>query len=244
MLSPNGITTIFFDLDGTLRHNQPSGHQFLSGIAKKLGVQSSNEDIIKAQRWGHLYWADSEIMLEDMKTWGLDNEEFWKRYTTRYLEALGCTAEQAMELGPIVQTRMREDYKPEDVVPPDVPETLQLLQEAGYNLGLVTNRPRPVDDYLKEIKLYQYFSIRLAGGEIKAWKPKPKIFEVALERAQARPEQTVYVGDNYYADVIGARGVNIEPILLDPEGIFPQPDCEVIENIAELPDILPKLSQS
>lgn len=244
MISPNGITTILFDLDGTLRHNQPSGHDFMSGIAEQLGVQSSKEDILNAQRWAHLYWADSETMLADIKAWGIENEEFWKQYTTRYLEALGCTTEQASELGPTVQSSMRKDYKPKDVVPQDVPETLRLLKDTGYTLGLVTNRSRPIEDYLKDVKLHQYFSVRLAGGEIKSWKPKPKIFELALERAQARPEETVYVGDNYYADVVGARGVNIEPVLLDPEGVFPKPGCEVIDNIGDLPETLNKITQS
>jgi FMN phosphatase YigB (HAD superfamily) len=46
------------------------------------------------------------------------------------------------------------------------------------------------------------------------------------------------VGDNYYADVVGARAAGLRPILYDPRGIFPEPDCETIKSFDELKSIL------
>jgi FMN phosphatase YigB (HAD superfamily) len=48
----------------------------------------------------------------------------------------------------------------------------------------------------------------------------------------------MYVGDNYYADVVGARAAGLRPILYDPLGIFPEPDCESIRSFDELKSIL------
>ena len=35
--------------------------------------------------------------------------------------------------------------------------------------------------------------------------PTPRIFDRALEITGSSPERIIYVGDNYYADIMGAR---------------------------------------
>jgi predicted HAD superfamily phosphohydrolase YqeG len=42
------------------------------------------------------------------------------------------------------------------------------------------------------------------------------------------------VGDNYFADVVGARNAGIQPILIDPVNLFPEADCVVIDTISDL----------
>ena len=46
--------------------------------------------------------------------------------------------------------------------------------------------------------------------------------------------QAIYVGDNYYADVVGARRAGVRPVLFDPEAVFTEADCTVIRSIGEL----------
>jgi len=77
-----------------------------------------------------------------------------------------------------------------------------------------------------------------AAGEIGAWKPHPEIFYYALGLANAKPQEAVYVGDNYYADVKGAFNANIQPVLIDPGNVFPGIDCPVICTIGELNELL------
>ena len=83
-----------------------------------------------------------------------------------------------------------------------------------------------------------YFDFTLAAGEINAWKPEPEIFRHALNRCALKPEQAVYVGDNYYADIIGAQGAGLLPVLIDPDDLFPEATCAVIRTIGELPALL------
>jgi FMN phosphatase YigB (HAD superfamily) len=66
------------------------------------------------------------------------------------------------------------------------------------------------------------------------------IFNQALELLGSQPAQTLYVGDNYYADVIGARAAGLTPVLIDPNAIFPEADCAVIHIVSE---VLPLLEQ-
>ena len=52
------------------------------------------------------------------------------------------------------------------------------------------------------------------------------------------PSEAAYVGDNYFADVVGARAAGLTPVLLDPRGIFDDPECAVIHSFTELPRAL------
>jgi putative hydrolase of the HAD superfamily len=106
---------------------------------------------------------------------------------------------------------------------------------------LVTNRAN-VDRFyelLDEMALRPYFDFVLASGEVGVHKPHPGIFEVALERLGANAGESLYVGDNYWADVIGAQQAGITPVLFDPHGLFPEADCLIIERIDDLLTWLP-----
>jgi len=60
--------------------------------------------------------------------------------------------------------------------------------------------------------------------------------------AGCAPEAAAYVGDNYYADVVGARAAGLHPILIDPLGIFPEAGCPTIRALGELEAVLAELS--
>jgi HAD superfamily hydrolase (TIGR01509 family) len=233
-----GGQVILFDLDGTLRHNRPEANNFLFDYVVSLGAMDSTQNRHTAIRWAHYYWAHSPELQEDVLKHVEMDEAFWEQYMIRKLQAFGCPVEQAIKLAPIVSVYMDTYYEPEDWIHSDVPDILAALRAQGYRLGLVTNRSFPVDDYLEDIGLAQFFEVAVAAGEIQVWKPDPGIYRYALALLQATPEQAVYVGDNYYADVIGAERANIRPILYDPEKIFEDVDCEVVSSLREINQIL------
>ncbi|MCI0553664.1 MAG: HAD family hydrolase, partial [Anaerolineae bacterium] len=59
MNSNHSIKAIFFDLDGTLRHNVPSADQILNAYLIEHGVRIDPDDHLKAMRWEYSYWANS-----------------------------------------------------------------------------------------------------------------------------------------------------------------------------------------
>jgi len=70
-------------------------------------------------------------------------------------------------------------------------------------------------------------------------KPDPRIFEVALDLAGARPERTLHVGDLYAADVVGAWAAGVHAVLLDPWTDWPEMDCPKVTDLDELASLLP-----
>jgi putative hydrolase of the HAD superfamily len=237
MLSPNGIRAIFFDLDGTLRFNRPSGRDYFMDYAATLGVPTSRDQRDLVWRWEHFYWANSNDLLIDEAKYP-ERDAFWLNYGRLQLIKMGCSAEKAEQLAPIVHAYMNESYKPENWVDPVSYDLLAELKEAGYLLGVISNRDLPFDEELAQLGLDEYFKLSISGGEAGSKKPEAGIFNYALKRADARPEQTMYVGDNYFADVVGARNAGLHPVLLDIGGIFHQPGCPSIKTLGELPGIL------
>ena len=62
---------------------------------------------------------------------------------------------------------------------------------------------------------------------------------LALERLGANAAESIYVGDNYWADVIGAQRAGVQPVLYDPHRLFPEADCPVLAQIDDLLAWLP-----
>lgn len=238
MISSNGIKAIFFDLDGTLRHSLPAGGDVFTDYVMTLGLQVNDEARLRAMRWEHLYWASSVDLRDDLLAHSGETENFWIEYSRRRLIALGAAPEWAVEFAADVSKHMGEFYRPESIVPEDVRRVLPQLKQAGYILAVVSNRDKPFQDLLHELGIGEFFDFSLAAGEVNTYKPEPGVFEHALQRVNLLPEAAIYVGDNYYADVVGARRAGLRPVLYDPRGVFPDPDCTTIKSFDELNSII------
>jgi len=232
------IKAIFFDLDGTMRHNEPRGFDIFAEQAADRGLRVREDDLLRAMRWEHYYWASSRELVHDQSRYGRLTDDFWAAYAHRQLIALGATNAQANKLAPKMAEYMAKSYTPKSVVPDDLPDVLEALSRAGYKLGVISNRDTPLQDVLVKIGLAQHFPYSLASGEINAWKPDPAIFLHACKQLGVEPTEAAYVGDNYFADVVGAKRANLMPVLYDPRGIFDEPECARIRGFSELPQVL------
>jgi len=234
----NGIKAILFDLDGTLRESRPMAGEIFSNYALEKGLPVTALSRQVAARWEHYYFANSPELQQDNQIFNGDEKAFWQNFGRRRLVALGCTGEQADALAPEFGDYMDENYKPDNIIPDGVFGVLETLRDDGYALGVVSNRSNPYHDYLEELELAKHFSFSLAAGEVNSWKPDAQIFKEALKRIDADAHETVYVGDNYFADVVGARKAGLKPVLYDWRGIFDDPDCPVFTNFSQFQPLI------
>ena len=232
------IKAIFFDLDGTLRHSVPEGGDVFTDYVRTLGMPITHEDRLRAMRWEHLYWANSVDLRDDLMAHSGETEKFWVEYSRRRLIALGTSTALAREYAPRVSAHMGAEYRPESIIPDDVRNTLGPLKQAGYTMAVLSNRNDPFTQLLDDHKIAEFFDFSIPAGEVQSWKPEPGLFEHALQRAGVTAAEAVYVGDNYFADVVGSRRAGLTPILVDPRGIFPEADCTTIKSFDELISVL------
>jgi putative hydrolase of the HAD superfamily len=232
----NSIDTVLFDFDGTLVFHKPDTSDVISAFCADIGQPLSAEAERQGRRMRHEYFIDPIIRDQ---TAGLSPDEFWPHFNRYLLEALNIQGD--LDLLTAELTGRFRDLEMTYHCPEPGYEILAELDARGYRLGLVTNRESVArfHDLLDQLDLRSYFELVLASGEVGVQKPDPAIFAAALERIHARAEASIYVGDNYWADVIGAQRAGLTPILLDPNRLFPEADCPILEQLADLLNWLP-----
>lgn len=232
------ITTLVFDLDDTLRYNDPHAHNFFCDFADTLGSPSTRGQRRSAQRWEHEYWASSTDLLSDIRAYTEGTDAFWLNYSRRHLQALGFDPSEAERLAPAAQAHMRENYRPVSHVRPETIQALKEMRAAGYSLGLITNRSKPIYNEMHETGLDLHLDFYLTGSQLGAYKPRKEIFENLVAFSGHSSGELLYIGDNYYADVLGARNAGIEAVLLNWNGLYSDVDCTEIRSIPELLPLL------
>ncbi len=239
MLPVNEIKAVFYDLDGTLHIDSPQQLEVFTKGASELGLKISAKAHLETARWEYYYFSQSEEILSDRINYP-DEKAFWDNYIRRQVIQLGATPQQAEELGPPLYQYMYEHYHPEDIILPGVHETLKTLKERGYILGLVTNRNQLQNTHHEEFGLRAYFDFWLSADQVNSWKPDQKIFNHALQLAGVNANQVIFVGDNYFTDIVGSRNAGMTPVLLDVQNIFEHPDCLVINAHNQILDLFEK----
>lgn len=226
---------VIFDLDGTLRESRPHFMDALYGCLQDMFIEVDSFKWRMAERWVHSYWAQSPELLSDVQKYGY--EQVWNRFLFRLMTLVGHppTNDVAIvEFG----DRMKTRFQPVSTLTPGALDVLTTLQAHHISLAILSNRGKPFADELNELGISRFFDFALSAGEVGIWKPQPGIFQAALNRAGVTQEQAVYVGDNYYADIIGARNVGMDAILVDWRRVFTDVLGPRVETIV---DILPYL---
>ncbi|GAB4474858.1 MAG: hypothetical protein Kow00124_15280 [Anaerolineae bacterium] len=232
---------MLFDLDGTLRLNSPGSHEMALRIIAALGHQIDEETHRAIIRWEHAYWADRDQVLHDKQRCP-DPLCFWSSYFARYVEVLSIPPEDAECAARSLGRYFAEEYQPTGRLAPGARDVLLRLRSKGVILGLVSNRPEPLTGVAIELGILEYFDFTLAAGQIGRWKPDPAIFEKALALAGGvSPTEAIYIGDNYYTDIIGAHRLGIRPILLDEHQAFREiaGDFLVVKQLSDLAAMIP-----
>ena len=113
-------------------------------------------------------------------------------------------------------------------------ETLAGLRARGIATGVVSNADGRVEAMLGALGLAPHLEVVLDSHLEGVEKPDPEIFRRALARLDRPAARTLYVGDIYSIDALGARAAGLTPVLLDPLGGYADADCATIARLPEL----------
>ena len=180
-----------------------------------------------------------------LKKSGIDSKElsasFLRSLFTRYTMAIQAIVEGApyRSASDIVQTAMTnslEDIEqPVDSVLVDeatrrfkalhlelsvlqdgVVEMLENLKTRGIKLGVLTNSfAGHARIILTRLELIQFFSSIVDCGDVNAFKPMKAPFERVLLDLETEGAKAIYVGDEYYADMVGAKSACLTTVWIN-----------------------------
>jgi HAD superfamily hydrolase (TIGR01509 family) len=120
-------------------------------------------------------------------------------------------------------------------------DVLKEIRSRGLHMGVVSNWPPTLVTTLEVTDLKQYFDVVVASGVVGYAKPHPEIYRFALKNLELAPEQTLFVGDDFVADIKGPATIGIPSILVDRERRFVNYPKR-IDSLHELLDHLSKVA--
>ena len=232
------IKAIFLDWFNTLARYEPPHYELHSRACQHFGIEVSPEEIMKGVLLADRYFFEENTLSPVEKRSPEEKAEVYYRYQEIVLTEAGVNAPK--ELLPKIMKKVRELSKEMTfVLFDDVLATLKTLKEQNFILGMLTNLTGDMSPICRELGLEPYLDFVVTSGDVGADKPEPPIFLAALERAGVNASEAVHVGDQYKLDVVGARGVGINPILIDRYDLYPEAnDCPRITSLSQLAQYL------
>jgi putative hydrolase of the HAD superfamily len=227
---------ILFDLGYTLLRHHPAGPRLYQGILAEQGFPVDEQQMADASQLARQFYVDATRSGRDFEVSMEEAVAFWDEYNTLILERVGVPRERQRELSELIYTTA---WQPEawTVFPETVP-TLQDLRARGFRMAVVSNFVDTLQAVCALHQLTPYFDTIISSVEARAMKPDPRIFRIATRRLGVDAADAWHIGDNYWADVLGARAAGITPVLVDRDNACPRPDCMTVTSLTELLELL------
>jgi len=231
------MRTVLFDVGNTLFHLD---YAFIADVLAEHG-HPVEPAVLRVAEYGAKAAIDRALTANGSLEFVLWRDDAARRpsYFAIVLKAVGVPADAAARILDVLQehNRARCLWR---VMEPDTPAVLDALRARGYALGVVSNADGRVEADLVRAGLRPRFATVVDSHVVGVEKPDPAIFRIALERMGAEPATTLYVGDVFAIDVLGARGAGLAAALIDPLGDYPgAADCPRIRRLADLLELLP-----
>ena len=230
------IKTVLFDFYDTIVTFDPPREELQLKACHDFGIEVDPAAIPRS------YWVADDFLSRENARLSIQKRsqeelgQFWADYEAVLLKEAGI--EVTKELALHIVTRLRRLDR-SLILFDDVLSSLNLLKKGGISLGLISNLNHDLNSYCTELGLTPYIDFALTSSEVGAEKPHPPIFLAALKRAGANATEAIHVGDQYHSDVVGAKGVGINPLLLDRNGFWEDiNDCPRIKTLAEIVNYL------
>lgn len=231
----SNIKAIFLDVGNTLLAPHPSVEHVCLRVLAKRGYHVDEADLLEGLRladeaYEERYWKDDTFWSKEV-----DTGEFWTRLYELMLRHVGLDGD-AYDVGAEIYLEFGKGqaWRPyADVIP-----AMRRLAAGGYKMGVISNWDTRLSSLAVETGLSPFLDFVISSACVGMLKPQPGIFALALGRSGVEAAEALHVGDHYYADVMGARGAGITPVLLDRKHATQQADCLLIRELGELASLL------
>jgi putative hydrolase of the HAD superfamily len=208
---------IFFDVGNTLLF--PNRAKMLASIP--LDRHPS------LQQWQALERRTKKEFDQGMQGGRVDHG-FWWIFHTYLLEDLGEDAGLRDVL-----VRNTQNSANWDQILPGTRETLDRIRQK-FRIGVISNADGGIERVLSRCGIADCFESITDSGIVGVEKPRAEIFEAALKQMKALAEESLYVGDVYSVDYIGARNAGMQAVMFDLAGAYRDRDLPRVESLAQL----------
>ncbi|HXR84904.1 MAG TPA: YjjG family noncanonical pyrimidine nucleotidase [Hanamia sp.] len=226
---------LFFDLDHTLWDFNVNAKESLSELYEFFTLESRS--VSPFEQFYSIYLNHNATLWERYEKGFITTEELkWRRMWRTLLDfkiadekLAKDMSEYFLEVLPTKKKVFEYTY-----------EILSYLTEKKYALHLITNGFEKTQRLkLKSSDLTKYFKTIVTSEISNSVKPKKEIFEYALKKANGKVEDSLMIGDNLNADIVGAKNAGMDSVFVNHINA----DCNegptyIIRHLKELESIL------
>jgi HAD superfamily hydrolase (TIGR01549 family) len=227
------VKAVLFDLDDTLFDHSHCASSALAGVRRMHERFSAIDPGEFERRHAEIL----EVLHLDVLAGKIDLDSARIERFRRLYHAAGLDADA--DLAARTATAYRAGYIASRR---EVAGAAALLREIRTHARVVVvsnNLLVEQQEKLRDCGLDRYVDVLIVSEEVGVSKPHPRIFEVALERAECRAHEAVMVGDSWANDIEGARALGIRAIWFNRAGSLPpDPSVEVIHALDPTADVI------
>jgi putative hydrolase of the HAD superfamily len=214
------LRVIFFDVGNTLLF---PNHERIHAPLTEHGIVPASEHLRDLERRTKNRFDG--MMIED----GAADHSFWWMFYSQLLSEIGF-ADDAIRDRLVASVRDSGNW---DQIRPG---TADLLREIGkrFQIAVISNADGRIENVLRRCHIADCFRTITDSGLLGYEKPHPEIFRHALQSMDAAPEESLYVGDLYSVDYLGATGAGMQAMLIDVPGAYRDKGVPRVEDLVEL----------
>jgi HAD superfamily hydrolase (TIGR01509 family) len=212
---------IFFDVGNTL---------LFPNRAKMLAPLPSNRHPTLAQ-WQALERRTKQEFDQGMQSGRVDHG-FWWTFHTYLLQDLGedLDGNTGVRDALIENTQNSANW---DQILPGTRAALDRISQK-FRTAVISNADGGIERVLTRCGIADCFESITDSGIVGVEKPHQEIFEAALTSMKAQANESLYVGDVYSVDYVGARNAGMEAVLLDVSAAYRDRDLPRVESLEQL----------
>lgn len=154
---------------------------------------------------------------------------FWWTFHTYLLNEVGAL-DDAVRDALVENTQNSANW---DQILPGTRDQLELIAR-NYAIAVISNADGRIDAVLRRCGIADCFASITDSGVVGHEKPHPEIFAAALRAMKADAAESLYVGDVYSVDYVGAQNAGMEAVLFDVAGAYRERDLPRVDSLGGL----------
>ncbi|WP_105616359.1 HAD family hydrolase [Vallitalea okinawensis] len=212
----NNIDVIFFDLFYTLTNPQYSN-------------ESNEYDVLGITQ---IEWEKYSEDIELYNERAVGKVRNSRKIIERILDSIGINLDEYKIQ--LIQNLREERFKGAIMnIEDTILDVLLYLKDKGKRLCIISNADIIDVMFWKESPLDYIFETAIFSYEVGYLKPHPKIYEIALDKMNVKPENCMFIGDGGSEELSGAKNMGMKTI---QAGHFIKRDIEQLNTFNEYAD--------
>lgn len=199
------IDTVLFDMDGVLLDTEPLWGKCMLQVAEQHNIPITKDKF--------------------KETTGLRIYEVTDYWSQKYPWE-GSSSQQVADE---ILEEIIECAKVEGRVLPGVVESLELLKQNDYRIGLASSSPmRMIDALISHYDIKKYFDTVTSADTVELGKPHPGVFLQSAQELEVNPLQCVVIEDSING-MVAAKAARMKVIMVPDVLNFHKPQMELAE---------------